>query len=90
MAASIRKFQPGILAGVLRAARDLALSLADPERVRDALAAVATVADGDTVVAGVSARGCCSWPSAPRSMPLNLETVVGRGGARGYGGQGKA
>jgi len=54
--ASIRNFQPGILAGVPRAARYLTLFVANPKRTRDALAALAGAADGDEVVAGVSAQ----------------------------------
>jgi porphyrinogen peroxidase len=56
MAANIRNFQPGILAGVPRAARYLTFSVANPKRARDALAALAEAADGDDVVAGVSAQ----------------------------------
>jgi hypothetical protein len=56
MAASIRNYQAGILAGVPRAARYLTFSMANPKRGRDALAAMAAATGGDEVVAGVSAK----------------------------------
>ena len=56
MAGSIHHFQPGILAGVPRAARFLTLSAAHPKRARAALAALASAADGEAVVVGASSQ----------------------------------
>ncbi|MEQ1776092.1 MAG: Dyp-type peroxidase [Burkholderiales bacterium] len=47
-------FQPGILAAVPRAARYLTFSVANPKRLRDALSALSSIADGEEIVAGVS------------------------------------
>ena len=51
-----RNFQPGILAGVPRAARYLTFAVAKPQHVPEALSSLAAVADGDEVVVGVSAQ----------------------------------
>lgn len=56
MAGSPQNFQPGILAAVPRAARYLTFASANAKRTREALAALATAADGDEVVVGVSAQ----------------------------------
>lgn len=56
MAGSIHNFQSGILAGVPRAARYLTFSMAKAKQARAALAALASAADGDEVVVGVSAQ----------------------------------
>jgi putative iron-dependent peroxidase len=55
MAQSNPTFQPGILGAVPRAARYLTFAAAKPRRLREALSALATAADGDEVVVGGSA-----------------------------------
>jgi len=55
MAAVIRNFQPGILAGVPKTARYLTFSVAEARRARQALASLAAAADGNEVVVGVGA-----------------------------------
>lgn len=56
MTVSNSNFQSGILAAVPRAARYQTFSVAQPKRVRSALAALAAATDGDEVVAGVSSQ----------------------------------
>lgn len=55
MTAHANNYQPGILADVPRAARYMTFSIAQPRRVKAALAALASRADGDEIVVGVGA-----------------------------------
>jgi len=56
MIRSVSNFQAGILAGVPRAARYLRFSVAQKKHVPDALSALSSIADGDEIVAGISAQ----------------------------------
>ena len=53
---SVSNYQTGILAAVPRAARYITLSLEQQKHVPDALFALSSIADGDEIVIGVSAR----------------------------------
>ena len=56
MAGHLKNFQTGILAGVPCAARYLTFAVANPRRLRPALAALAAAVDGESVVMGVGAN----------------------------------
>lgn len=56
MSRSVSNHQAGILAAVPRAARYITFSVAQPKHVPHALSALSSIADGNEIVIGVSAR----------------------------------